>query len=114
MVGDGLFKTVAELRKAYPKSHIYFLNYGKVASELRMLFDAGRLPDVTKIHGEGDAVLFSDNKLGHGGPLILDTSGMVWLKTLYGAEVSKLKHSAYKSDVKAIVGRVADYNRKYQ
>lgn len=113
-VGDGLFKTATELRKAYPKNHIYFINYGKVASELKGRYDAGKLPDVTKISGLGDEVLFRDNALGLGGPIILDTSALVWLNTLYGADVGKLKQPAYKSDVKEIVGRVAEYNRKYR
>jgi hypothetical protein len=67
-----------------------------------------------KLYGEGDAVLFSDNKLGHGGPMLLELSALVWLKTLYGADVGKLNHSPYKSDVKEIVGRVAEYNQKYR
>lgn len=113
-VGDTLFKTVTELRKAYPKNHIYFINYGKVVSELKSRFDADKLPDVKTLFGEGDAGLFSDNKLGHGGPMVLDLSALVWLKTLYGADVGKLKHAAYKSGVKEIVEGVADYNRKYR
>lgn len=114
VIGDGLFKTVTELRKAYPKNHIYFINYGKVASELKSRYDAGKLPDVTKLFGQGDTALFRDGLIGHGGPMMLEVSSLLWLHTLYGADVGKLKHSAYKSDVKEIVGRVADYNRKYR
>ncbi len=113
VIGDGLYKTVTELRKAYPKNQISFINYGKVVSELKSRYDAGKLPDVTKLFGNGKEVLFSDNKLGHGGPMILDLSALVWLNTLYGADIGKLKYSAYKSDVKEIVGRVTEYNQKY-
>jgi hypothetical protein len=113
-VGDTLFKTATELRKAYPKNHIFFINYGKVVSDLKGRYDADKLPDVTKLFGKGEAALFSDDTLGHGGPMILDVSAIVWLNTLYGADVGKLKFSAYKSDVKEIVGRVTEYNRKYK
>ncbi len=114
VIGDGLFKTVTELRKAYPKNHIYFINYGKVASELKSRYDTDKLPDVTKLFGKGEAALFSDDKLGHGGPMLLEMSALVWLKTLYGADVAKLKYSAYKSDVMEIVGRATEYNQKFR
>lgn len=112
--GDRIFKTVTELRKAYTKNHIYFINYGIVASELKGRFDAGKLPDVKEISGLGDTVLFLDGVIGHGGPMMLEMSALVWLETIYGADVAKLKHSAYKSDVKEIVEGVAEYNRKYR
>lgn len=113
-IGEGLFKTATELRKAYPKNHIYFINYGKVASELKSRHDADKLPDVTKLFGRGEGALFSDNVLGHGGPMLLELSALVWLNTLYGADIDQLKHSPYKSDVKEIVGGVAEYNQKFK
>ncbi len=112
--GDQIFKTVTKLRQAYPKNHIYFLNYGIVAAELKGRFEAGKLPDVTAISGLGNSVLFRDGLIGHGGPMMLEMSSLLWLKTIYGADIDKLKHSAYKSDVKEIVRKAAEYNQKYQ
>ncbi|QDT36230.1 hypothetical protein [Stratiformator vulcanicus] len=112
--GDQNFKTATELRKAYPKSHIYFINYGFVASELKGRFEEGRLPDVTKISGLGDEALFRDGLIGHGGPMMLEVSSLLWLKTLYGADIGKIKRSAYKSNVEEIVGKVTEYNERYK
>lgn len=113
-IGERMFKTITELRKAYPKNHIYFLNYGKVASELKRRYDAGKRPDVTKLSGLGDDVLFRDGLIGHGGPMMLEVSSLLWLNTLYGADIDNLKRSPYKSDVKEIVGRAAEYNQNYK
>jgi len=112
--GERIFETVTELRKAYPKNHIYFVNYGKVAAEMKERFEAAELPDISKVSGRGRDVLFRDGLIGHGGPMMLDLSALVWLNTIYGADVDKLKYSAYKSDVKEIVGQVLQYNQKYQ
>jgi hypothetical protein len=112
--GERMFKTVAELRKAYPENHIYFVNYGKVASVMRERFVAGDLPDIKRISGPRPDALFRDGVIGHGGPMMLELSALIWLNTVYGADIDKLKYSAYKSDVKEILGRVTQYNRKYQ
>lgn len=112
--GDQIFETVTQLRKAYPKNHIYFLNFGIVASELKGRFEAGKLPDVEEISGLGNRVLFRDGLIGHGGPMMLEVSSLLWLETIYGVDIDKLKHSAYQSDVKDIVRHVAEYNHKYE
>lgn len=112
--GERVFETVSELRKAYPANQIYFVNYGKVASEMKERFEAGTLPDINEVSGLGHDVLFRDGLIGHGGPMMLELSALAWLNTLYGADVEKTKYSAYKSDVKEIMRRVLRYNQKYQ
>jgi hypothetical protein len=112
--GDRLFATVTQLRKAYPKNHIYFINYGKVASEMKDRLKAGQLPDIKNISGLDSSALYRDRLMGHGGPMMLELSGLCWLNVLYGAEIDKLKHTAYKSDVKGITAKVMKFNQKYQ
>jgi hypothetical protein len=44
--GQQMFEVVTDLRQAYPNKHIFYGNYGKTASEMKFLFEAGDLPDI--------------------------------------------------------------------
>ncbi len=112
--GNRLFQVVSKLRKTYPKNHIYFINYGKMASEMKYRFNAKQLPDITKMVGPDKKGLFRDGFIGHGGPMMLELSSLIWLNTLYGAEIEKLKYTPYQSNVKDITTKVLKYNLKYR
>jgi hypothetical protein len=112
--GTRQFDAVAQLRKAYPDNHIYFINYGKTASIMKAMFEAGELHDIEELVGRNRRSLFLDGLMGHGGPMMLELSGLCWLNTLYGAEIDNLKHSDYKSDVEGITATVIKFNQKYQ
>lgn len=50
---------------------------------------AGDLPDIDSVSGLGNDVLLRDDMIGHGGPMMLDLSGLVWLSTTYGADIDR-------------------------
>ncbi len=112
--GDHQFKIVRELRKSYPNNLIYFINYGKIASEMKRRFSVDQLPDITKMVGRDKGALFRDGFMGHAGPMMLELSSLVWLNILYGTEIEQLKHSTYQSDVKDITMKVIKFNQKYR
>jgi hypothetical protein len=112
--GDRLFSVVTELRKSYPNTHIYFINYGKTASIMKSMYEEGELQDIEKISGRGEKALFRDRFMGHGGPMLLDLSALSWLNILYGAEIESLKHIGYdEADVKEILTRMTLYNGEF-
>lgn len=112
--GASLFETVEKLRKAVPNNHIDYLNYGKIASELKSRFEAGQLPDITQMVGRNRSSLFLDGFVGHGGPMILELSALTWLDLLYDAEMQELEYSAYQSDVLGITKKVTEYNEQFE
>lgn len=50
---------------------------------------AGDLPDIDSVSGLGNDVLLRDDMIGHGGPMMLELSGLVWLSTTYGADIDR-------------------------
>ena len=107
------FEIVSRLRKAYPNNHIYFVNYGKVASEMNSQFDAGKLPDIEQLVGRGNTSLFRDGAIGHGGALMSELSALIWLTTLYGADVERVKRTSFSAEAKEIAVRVVSYNEQF-
>ena len=82
---DLLFEDAIEpLSEAYPDTDIFFLNYGKAASNMKGRFEPDNLPGITEMVGRGDTALFSDSTLGHAGPMIRQVSAYTWLDHLYG------------------------------
>jgi hypothetical protein len=113
--GEQIFEVVARLRKAYPNTTIYFLNYGKTASLMRASFDAGELDDVKKLVGRGDDALFRDGMIGHAGPMMLELSALSWLDLIYEADIAKLERTDYDaSDVEHITTAVRKHNEQYR
>ncbi len=113
--GERVFKAVTELRKAYPDTTIYFLNYGKTASLMKADFDAGELDNVDKLVGRGDNALFRDGAIGHAGPMMLDLSALTWLNLIYGADIGGLERTDYdEADVRRITDEVLRYNEQYR
>ncbi len=49
MAGDRAFDIVADLRRNNPDTEIIFINYGKVSSVMRTMFEADELDDITKL-----------------------------------------------------------------
>lgn len=111
--GEIAFEIVQELRAAYPDITIHYINYGKVAADMKMFYSAGQLPDITKVSGRGQDALFRDRFIGHAGPMIQELSALVWLEILYGAELEQLTFSAYESDVAPIIDASVSANEPY-
>ena len=67
--GDDIYmKVIMELRDKYPTTHVYYLNYGSVAGEMRNLFDQGDLFDITTMirdsSSDKQSTLYTDEKVG--------------------------------------------------
>lgn len=116
---DG-FEVVDQLRTAYPGEQIEFVAYGKTASVLKAMFEAGELPDIAGLTPDpangvaASDALFADPLLGHGGPMMLELSALSWMDILYGAGVETLTFNDYQSDVEAIVTQVLGFNDPFQ
>jgi len=112
--GERVFAVVKQLRATYPETTIFYLNYGKVASQMRLMFDAGKLPDVDQIPGPGARSFYADNSIGLGGTMLLELSALMWMGTLYGAPYQELRFSDYnKTSVKEIMEAVSVFTEKH-
>ena len=105
---------VTELRLRYPDNRIDYLAYGKVAPAMKTRFEAGTLSDITQLVGTDQAALFSDNRLGHAGPLLLKLCALTWLDLLYNAKLDSLDYGTHGSDVSEIVTEVLAFNAPYR
>lgn len=110
-----ILPTVDDLRAQYPDVTIYTIPYGMAALELRTLFEAGNLPDVSNLQGPSESSLFTDYK-GHGGQILKDLGELIWMDAIYGVDLDKYAYdSGYQTDLKAIAKSImdnhnADYN----
>ena len=105
---------VTELRLRYPDNRIDYLAYGKVAPAMKTRFEAGTLPDITSLVGTDQAALFSDNRLGHAGPLLLKLCALTWFDLLYDAKIDSLKYGTHGPGVSEIVTEVLAFNAPYR
>ena len=111
--GDNTYKIVQELRALYPDQQIVFLNYGKIAPSMKMMFEAEQLDDLSKMTGRREG-LFSDRMIGHAGKMMQDVMAVYWLTELYGADVAQLTYGDYnRDDVEDVVKAAAELNAKY-
>jgi hypothetical protein len=106
-------ETISQLRAAYPNNQIYFINYGKIVSDMKSKFDAENLPDIEELVGRGPTYLFSDGVMGHGGPLVQELSALAWINTLYGADVEMITHSDFSEEAMLILLDVIAYNTAF-
>jgi hypothetical protein len=117
---EEMFPVVKQLRAAYPHNSVHYVQYGKVASLMKFLFDAGELPDIVRLlprpgnTAEQDRALFHDNEVGHAGPMMIEVMSLVWMSLLYGADVDALDFTAYETDVSTIIDEVIVFNLPYQ
>ncbi len=96
------------LRSENPGVDFYCIPYGQSAVELRNLFSAGNLPEVsTLISGSADAI-YRDS-LGHADDILLALGELVWLRAIYGVDLSGYNYSTgYTTDLKAIAQAIVD------
>lgn len=109
-----VFNTVTELRGKYPKLTIQFINYGKVASELKSRHSDGDLPQIDSLIGRSNQSLFRDQK-GHAGPMLRELAASTWLQQLYDVDQDQLQGAVAKSKAgKAILSKVAEFNQRFK
>jgi hypothetical protein len=118
--GDSAFEVVEQLREAYPDNRISFLNYGMVAVVMKEMFDEGSLPDIEAmvpdvVNGVAPAkALFSDDSIGHAGPVLTELSAYTWAALFYGAHPESFESSDFETDIVSIIEAVMEYNVPYQ
>lgn len=99
---------VDDLRLLYPGVTIYTIPYGDGVNELRELFEAGYLPDVSNLQGPSDTSLFTDDK-GHGGKLLKDLVEYIWIDAIYGVDLETYDYDdGYQTDLKALAKSIMD------
>jgi hypothetical protein len=107
------FEIVEELRAIYPNNQIYFINYGKIASDMKFAFTAGQLPDIEQLVGKSETSLFVDDKIGHGGRLMHELCALTWMSILYGAG-NDVEHSSFSAEAKRILEGSIQYNAQFE
>ena len=80
---------VKKLRELYPDNRFYWINYGRVAVDLKRAFADQSLPMVEQLVDRKDAdAIFRDN-MGHAAPLTLEMASLVWLSVLYDRDLAE-------------------------
>ena len=102
------------LRGLYPTVDIFSIPYGQSAAELRLLFAANNLPDVTNLQGNAGNSIYTDN-LGHPGDILVDLGRLVWLNALYDVDLTAYSYGpAYNTDLHLIAQTIMDgHNPSY-
>ncbi|MEM8668051.1 MAG: hypothetical protein AAGG48_11075 [Planctomycetota bacterium] len=108
------FDAVEKLRRAYPNNRFIFIDYGKLATEMKSQFAAGRLPDIKESVGRGPDSLFRDYFMGHAGPLMTELSAVVWLNLIYAAEVREVINTSVSPQAMAIVETSIKHNKQFR
>ena len=105
---------VDDLRALYPGVTIYTIPYGEGVIELRKMFEAGNLLDITNLEGPSDTSLFTDY-IGHGGQLLKDLVEYIWIDAIYGVNLETYDYEdGYQTNLKAIAKSIMDaHNPNY-
>jgi hypothetical protein len=99
---------IGYLRGLYPGVEIYCIPYGQSAVELRLLFEAGNLPDVNFLIGSSGDAIYTDT-LGHAGDILVELGRLVWLNAIYGVDLTTYAYDPeYVTDLKAIAQSIMD------
>jgi len=95
------------LRKDYPETTFFCIPQGQVLVELWRLFDKGQLPEVSQLKSRDNPSIFRDN-IGHGGEVVIKTGTLLWLATIYKADLSQYEWDPQtKTDLKAVAQKIA-------
>ena len=78
---------IDQLRRDYPGVRVTSLPHGRAALELRALFEAGQLNDVTDMMRTDGRASFADQK-GHADRILLDLGGLIWVGALYDVDLT--------------------------
>ncbi|MBT3200632.1 MAG: hypothetical protein HN350_12035 [Phycisphaerales bacterium] len=110
--GDKLLRArVSRLQKAYPQNQFIYANYGKASVTLKSLVETNKLPGVTKLKGRTKECLYRD-ELGHANPPLLHLAALVWVRTLYEADLNKTRiDSPVELDLRSHAMEIADRSK---
>ena len=107
-------EVIEKLRELYPKNRFYWINYGRVAVELKRAHKEKALPMVKQlVSRQGADAIFRD-KMGHASPLTMEMASMVWLSVLYQVEPSSYSWRHQGSEpLEAILKRISEQEHSY-
>ena len=95
------------LKTKYPDTTFLMIPQGTWMVELWKLYENKQLPEVKDLVKRGDG-LFSD-QFGHGGSIAVKEGALVWLRILYGIDLTTYDYSTNtKYDLKALAQKIAD------
>ncbi len=95
------------LRQDYPEDTFFCIPQGRVLVELCRRFDNGKLPDVSQLKSLDNPSIFNDNT-GHGGEVVMTTGILLWLATIYKADLAQYEWDPQtKTDLKAVAQKIA-------
>ena len=99
---------ISTLRSEYPNTEIFAIPYGRSAGELYVRFGDDELPEISALVGNKSTALFVDD-FGHAGLMILDLATLVWLRAIYGVDVSAYDNGfGYDTDLGAVATQIMD------
>jgi hypothetical protein len=76
--------------------------------ELRLLFEAGNLPDVSRLVGDADDAIYTDIG-GHAGDIPVELGQLVWLNAIYDVDLTTYAYDpGYLTDLKGIAKEIMD------
>lgn len=111
VVYDGI---ITKLRELYPQNKFYWINYGRVAVELKRAHKENSLPMVKQlVSRQGADAVFRD-KMGHAAPLTLEMASLIWLNVLYQVEPAdcRWRHQGSKP-LEAILKNISEQEKTY-
>jgi hypothetical protein len=102
------------LRKDFPNNRFYCIPYGLAGIELKKLFEAGALPEITSLVGDYNTAVFSDD-MGHANQILIELSSLMWLRAIYGTDLLNYDHSSsYSRNLPAIAQKLlARHDHRY-
>ncbi len=99
---------VDNLKLEYPGVEFFCVPYGQAAVELRKLYAAGNLPDVTAHTSNSEDAIFVD-ALGHADHILVALGELVWLRALYGVKMSDYDFEPnFQADLKGIADAIME------
>ncbi len=103
---------ILKLRAMYPKNKITCSYYGMASSELWNMHAEGKLSGIKRVAKSNS--VYRDG-MGHAGDVLLTVAGLVWLNTIYGVDIAKVKLPKvdFKFDYKAVANKVIALDKKH-
>jgi len=103
---------ILKLRALYPKNKITCSYYGMASVELWTMHEAGKMPGINRVAKSNS--VYRD-AMGHAGDALLTVAGLVWMNTIYGIDIAKVKPPKvdFKFDYKAAAAKVISLDKKH-
>ena len=92
---------ILKLRAMYPENKVTCSYYGMASVELWNMYEEGKLPGIKRVAKSNS--VYRDG-MGHAGDVLMTVAGLVWLNTIYGIDIAKVKPAKvnFKFDYKAV------------